>query len=236
MTLEHSDQVADFQRFRETSELDAEPTAPSQARPAKPPAAPQLLLPDGEAVPDALLRDTDRERRHGGDKRSGLLRRHPFAAPIAGALLALVAGGGYLYWDNAQHFETTDDAFIAARQFAIAPEVSGYITSVPVTDNQHVAAGQVIARIDDRNYLTALEQAQAQVASAQASIQNIDAQIAVQQAQVVQNRVADRAGAGQPDIRRNSRRRATGTLARTGAGTVQNAQQWLRSASSSRRA
>ena len=85
------------------------------------------------------------------------------------------------------HFETTDDAFIAARQFAIAPKVSGYITAVPVTDNQHVAAGQVIARIDDRDYRTALAQAEAQVAAAQASIENIDAQIAVQQAQVAQN-------------------------------------------------
>jgi membrane fusion protein, multidrug efflux system len=35
----------------------------------------------------------------------------------------------------------------------------GYITAVPVTDNQHVAAGDVIARIDDRDYRLALEQA-----------------------------------------------------------------------------
>jgi membrane fusion protein (multidrug efflux system) len=43
--------------------------------------------------------------------------------------LASVAGGGYVYWDNASHFESTDDAFIAARQFAMAPKVSGYITA-----------------------------------------------------------------------------------------------------------
>jgi hypothetical protein len=66
------------------------------------------------------------------------------------------AAGGYLYWDYAEHFETTDDAFIAARQFAIAPKV-------PVTDNQHVPVGGVIARIDERDYRIALEQAQAQV-------------------------------------------------------------------------
>ena len=91
-------------------------------------------------------------------------------------LLASVAGGAYVYWDYAPHFETTDDAFIAARQFAIAPKVSGYVTEVPVTDNQHVVAGQVIARIDDRDYRTALEQAEAQVAADRASIGNIDAQ------------------------------------------------------------
>ena len=74
----------------------------------------------------------------------------------AALLLATVAGGGYLYWDNAQRYETTDDAFIASRQFSIAPKVPGYLIAVPVTDNQHVVAGQVIARIDDRDYRTAL--------------------------------------------------------------------------------
>lgn len=72
---------------------------------------------------------------------------------------------GYLYWDNAQHFETTNDAFIVARQFAITPGCRATITAVPVTDNQHVAAGAVIARIDDRNYHIALAQAEAQTAA-----------------------------------------------------------------------
>jgi len=111
-----------------------------------------------------------------------LVRRGSLAALIAAAL----AGAAYLYWDNAARYESTDDAFIAARQFSIAPKVSGYISAVPVTDNQHVKAGQVIARIDDRDYRTALAQAQAQVAAAQASISNIDAQINVQKAQVAQ--------------------------------------------------
>ena len=104
----------------------------------------------------------------------------------AALLLATVAGGGYLYWDNARRFETTDDAFIASRQFSIAPKVPGYLIAVPVTDNQHVVAGQVIARIDDRDYRTALAQAEAQVAAAQTAITNIDAQIEVQKAQVVE--------------------------------------------------
>jgi membrane fusion protein (multidrug efflux system) len=56
-----------------------------------------------------------------------------------------------------------------------------------VTDNQHVPAGGVIARIDERDYRIALEQAQAQVASAEANIENIDAQISVQQAQISAN-------------------------------------------------
>ena len=122
----------------------------------------------------------------GEAQRDGFLRRHPIRAAIGAASLLLAAGAGYVYWDYASHFESTDDAFIAARQFAIAPKVSGYVTEVPVTDNQHVVAGQVIARIDDRDYRTALEQAEAQVAADRASIGNIDAQTAVQQAQIAQ--------------------------------------------------
>jgi membrane fusion protein (multidrug efflux system) len=112
--------------------------------------------------------------------------RRVLRGSLAALLLASVASGGYLYWDNARRFETTDDAFIASRQFSIAPKVPGYIKAVPVTDNQSVVAGQVLARIDDRDYRTALAQAEAQVAAAQTSIANIDAQIEVQKAQVAQ--------------------------------------------------
>jgi membrane fusion protein, multidrug efflux system len=106
---------------------------------------------------------------------------------LAAPVVVLIIVGGYLYWDNSRHFVTTDDAFIASRQFSIAPKVSGYIKIVPVTDNQRVAAGQLIAEIDDRDYRTGFSQADAQVASAQASIANIDAQIEVQKAQIAQS-------------------------------------------------
>ena len=152
--------------------------------------------------------------------------RRALRVPLAALLLASVAGGGYLYWDNARRYETTDDAFIAARQFAVAPKVLGYITAVPVTDNEHVVAGQVIARIDDRDYRTALTQAEAQVAAAQASIENIDAQTAVQQAQVAQNQSQIEQAQASLTFDQQQEVRYL-DLARTGVGTVQNAQQWL---------
>jgi membrane fusion protein, multidrug efflux system len=159
------------------------------------------------------------------EPRRGLLRRHPFAFVIGLLFFIAAAAGGYLYWDYARHFESTDDAFVAARQFPIAPKVSGYITAVPVTDNQHVAAGDVIARIDDRDYRIALDQAQAQVASAQANIQNIDAQINVQQAQITANQAqVDQAQAALVFAQQQAKRYQD--LAQTGSGTVQNAQQW----------
>ncbi|WP_375786727.1 HlyD family secretion protein [Bradyrhizobium sp. Pha-3] len=182
--------------------------APAQERPAsKEPAPPETVQP--EVAP----------------QRRGFLRRRPVVSAIGAVLLAATLGGGTLYMDYAGHFESTDDAFIAARQFALAPKVSGYITAVPVTDNQHIAAGDVIARIDDRDYRVALAQAEAQVAAAQASIQNVDAQLDVQQAQIAANQAqVDQAQAALTFAQQQATRYQH--LEQTGYGTVQNSEQY----------
>jgi membrane fusion protein (multidrug efflux system) len=139
--------------------------------------------------------------------------------------LVVAAPAGYLYWDHTSHFESTDDAFIAARQFSVAPKVAGYVTAVPVTDNQHVDRGDVIAQIDERDYRVALEQADAQVAAADDNIHNIDAQISVQEAQVVEaNAKIESAQAALVFAQEQANRYQQ--LVQTGAGTVQNAQQY----------
>jgi membrane fusion protein, multidrug efflux system len=170
-------------------------------------------------------RDLEEDRKRRDKPQRGLLRRHPLAFAIGLLLFLVTLPAGYLYWNYASHFETTDDAYIAARQFAIAPEVSGYITAVPVTDNEHVKAGQVIARIDDRPYLAALAQAQAQVAAAKANIENVDAQMSVQQAQIAADQAqVDKAQAALVFAQEQAARYEY--LAHTIAGTVQNAQQY----------
>ena len=157
--------------------------------------------------------------------RNGFLYRRPIISAIGAVLLASVLGGGYLYLDYAERFQSTDDAFIAARQFSLAPKVSGYLTAVPVTDNEHVAAGDVIARIDDRDYRIALDQAEAQVAAARASIENIDAQLNVQQAQISANQAqVDQTQAALVFAQQQAERYEH--LEQTGYGTVQNAQQF----------
>lgn len=144
---------------------------------------------------------------------------------IGGSALALAMVAGYIYWDNSAHYENTDDAFIAARQYAITSRVAGYISSVAVTDNQHVSAGEVIARIDDRDYKTSLEQAQAQVTAAQANLQNTQAQKLVQEANVeeakaqIEQAKANLVFAQQQDSRYQ-------TMMKSGSGTLQEAQQY----------
>jgi membrane fusion protein, multidrug efflux system len=172
-----------------------------------------------QPAPPEAARATARERRN------GVLLRRPVMSAIGTLLLAITLGGGYVYLDQARHFESTDDAFIAARQSPLAPKVSGYLTAVPVTDNQHVKAGDVIARIDDRDYRTALEQAKSQVAAAQANIENIGAQLGVQQAQIAANQAqVDQAQATLVFAEQQAARYEH--LEQTGYGSVQNAQQY----------
>jgi membrane fusion protein (multidrug efflux system) len=159
----------------ETPEIDhpAEP-ADKTERPAKP----------AEKEADPGQQPAAQQEKPDEKPRKGFLRRHPILTPVGLIALLLAAAAAYLYWDHTSHFESTDDAFIAARQFAIAPKVAGYITAVPVTDNQHVNRGDVIAQINQRDFRTALAQAQAQVAGAEAGIRNVDTQIATQDAQI----------------------------------------------------
>jgi len=148
----------------------------------------------------AERRVIDLPPRHGDDwpdqderrqsRRAGLLRRGPLALVLALPLALATTAGGYLYWDYSRHFQSTDDAFIAARQFSIAPKVSGYVTAVPVTDNQHVAAGDVIARIDDRDYRVALDQAKAQLAHDQALLEQSKTNLGRYQYLVQRNAIA----------------------------------------------
>ena len=161
----------------------------------------------------------------GDETHKSLLRRHPIAIPVGVTLLLLGAAAGYVYWDDARHFQSTDDAFIASRQFVVAPKVAGYITAVPVTDNQRVGVGDMIARIDERDYRVALDQAQAQVTAAQATIENVDAQIGVQHAQINANQAqVEQAQANLVFAQQQAARYET--LAQRGAGTVENAQQF----------
>lgn len=187
-----------------------------------------LERPAVDAPQPELPADSERNTQSpagGGARRKSFLRRRPVTAAMAAILIAAATGAGYVYWDYANHFQSTDDAFIAARQIAIAPKVSGYVIQVPVTDNQNVAAGGVIARIDDRDYRIALDQADAQVAAAQAGIKNIDAQIQVQDAQINANKAQVQQTQAALTFAKQQAARYE-HLAGTGYGTVQNAQQY----------
>ncbi|MBR0966608.1 HlyD family secretion protein [Bradyrhizobium diazoefficiens] len=152
------------------------------------------------------------------------VREHWLLATVAAVVLIAAIVGGLLYWLQARHYESTDDAFIAARSFSVASKVGGYVTDIPVTDNQHVDAGDVLAKIDERDYRIAIEQAAAQVAVSKANITNVEAQIVSQQEQIKQAQAQFEQAQAQLQFSQEEFKRAE-ELVEKGAGTVQRQQQ-----------
>jgi membrane fusion protein, multidrug efflux system len=146
---------------------------------------------------------------------------------LALALTLGVAGSvdlGYDYLTTGRYLESTDDAYVKADSTIIAPKVSGYIAEVLVSDNEPVKAGQLLARIDDRDFRTALAQAKADVAASEAAVHNLDAQIELQEP-VIQQQAAE-VDAAEANLQFAQEERARyDALMKSGSGTVQRAQQ-----------
>jgi membrane fusion protein, multidrug efflux system len=149
-----------------------------------------------------------------------------------GFTLLLVIGGGIVvallvgWWLHARNYESTDDAFIDSRTVQISAQVAAAIVDVPVTDNQPVDAGTELVHLDDRDFVAQRDQAQAQVNQAQASVENLTAQIAAQQAKVDQaDKQVVQAQAALTFARQQAERYQQ--LASKGSGTVEQAQQYV---------
>jgi len=100
-----------------------------------------------------------------------------------GAVVVLTAGWT---WARSLEEKSTDNAYIRADVTSVAPKVAGYVTALEVEDNQVVRAGDVLFRIDDRDYMARLSQAVAEVETAEASLDNIDAETKLQHALIRQ--------------------------------------------------
>jgi membrane fusion protein (multidrug efflux system) len=148
----------------------------------------------------------------------------------AGLALALVLGisaaadFGYGYLTTGRYLESTDDAYVKADSTIVSPKVSGYIAEVLAGDNQPVKAGQLLARIDDRDFRTALDSAHADVAASEAAVRNLDAQIALQQPVIAQGTADVAAAEATLQFAQEEQARYDG-LMKTGSGTIQRAQQ-----------
>lgn len=107
---------------------------------------------------------------------------------LGSALLLLACVLGLRWWMVDRFIETTDDAYLRTDNVIIAPKVTGYVAEVLVTDNQSVAAGQPLVRLDDRQYRAALEQANATIAARRADITRSEAELLQREADVARAR------------------------------------------------
>src|ERR1700722_11847449 len=106
----------------------------------------------------------------------------------AALLLAVGAGGtfGHYWWTVGRFIEATDDAYVSAHNTTLAAKVAGYVSAIMVEDNSRVHAGDVIATIDDGDFVLAANAARDKVATQQATVDRIGQQIIAQQASVDQ--------------------------------------------------
>ena len=93
---------------------------------------------------------------------------------IFGALIVLAAIGAYL-WTHSLNRVSTDDAQVDGHIIPISPKIYGKVLEVLVDDNQQVKQGQVLVRIDPRDYQAKVDQAQAAVAVAESQARGADA-------------------------------------------------------------
>ena len=159
------------------------------------------------------------------------------AAIALAAILAILWAWGL--WPFGGSIEVTDNAYVRGRTTVIAPQVSGYVVEVLARDYQHVRAGQVLVRIDDRIYRARVAQAQASLAAAKAALANSDqarasrvaalasARAQVQRAQADMARVRDLVTDGSVSIRERdqtlaalAQARASGQIADEDVRTV----------------
>jgi len=139
-------------------------------------------------------------------------------------LVALAVVAVTRYWKHGRFIESTDDAYVAADSTIIAPKVSGYVTEVDVDDNQQVHAGQLLARIDERDYRVALQNADADGEIANAQLATAQAKLDMQSSIVKQSDAAVVGAQALSSISAINRKRDE-TLAGTGYGSLQNAQE-----------
>jgi len=151
------------------------------------------------------------------------LRRTLIAAAAVAAAAAGASWYGYDWWTNGRFIQTTDDAYVGGNVTPVAPHVSGFIDQVLVTDNQLVKAGQVLIRIDARDYQAALAHAEAVLSARSAALDGLRAQYVLQQSTIRQQQadLAAKTAQASYDAIDAARYRA---LAKTVAGSLQDAQ------------
>jgi membrane fusion protein (multidrug efflux system) len=107
---------------------------------------------------------------------------------IAVSAVVVVVASAALYWNFVLRFEqSTDDAYVGGNVTVLAPKVNGFVEQILVTDNQRVKAGDVLVRLDSRDYDAKLAQASAEVDSARAAVAELQAKQQLQFAVIGQH-------------------------------------------------
>ncbi|HUA65058.1 MAG TPA: HlyD family secretion protein [Alphaproteobacteria bacterium] len=144
---------------------------------------------------------------------------------VALVTLIVIAGLSVLtfaryWWTTGRFIQSTDDAYVGGDVTVIAPKVDGFIARLAVTDNQQVHAGDLLIKLDDRDYRAALAKAVATVETQRATLTNLDAQRHLQEAVIAQAQ-ADIAAADAEVVRAGDDEARYKSMAAKGATSVE---------------
>jgi membrane fusion protein, multidrug efflux system len=105
---------------------------------------------------------------------------------IALALIGLGGSYGRDYWLDGRFMVATDDAYVQGNIAQVSAKIQGYVSEIPVAENQIVAAGDVVMQLDDGDYKIALELAKSKIATQTETLKRIEAQTSAAKASVLQ--------------------------------------------------
>ncbi|MBO0642443.1 HlyD family secretion protein [Stutzerimonas stutzeri] len=148
-------------------------------------------------------------------------------------LVALVGVLAILYawqlWPFTGSLVTTENAYVRGQLTVLAPQVAGYVTEVRVQDFEQVRQGQVLVRIDDRQYQQRVAQRRAERDAARFELENLDQQLAADRATLAARR-ADLFAAEAEEARARADERRVDELAQRGSVSIRERDQTRASA------
>lgn len=118
------------------------------------------------------------------ERRPLALRIAPWLGCVAVITFVLLATTQWSEWASSRRVQTTQNAYVKSDYAVLSARVYGYIKNLPVGDYEKVHAGDLIAQIDDSEYEFAVAAAEANLAKAQANLDNLDGEIAQQRARI----------------------------------------------------
>jgi len=102
----------------------------------------------------------------------GIRKRRKFGRTLIVVLaVVVVAVAGFYLWRYLNAYESTDDAQVDGHIDAVSTRISGNVLEVLAEDEQYVRAGDVLVRIDPKDYQVALAKAEADLADAEAALE-----------------------------------------------------------------
>jgi len=157
--------------------------------------------------------------------RTGFVRLGiPVLATLAALAFVALATLRWDAWVGGATIQTTDDAYVRAELTRLSTRVAGEVIKVAVDDFQRVKAGDLLVQIDPADYEAQVAQAEANVAAAQAALDNLGNQVELQYATIAQAEAAQvSATALDTEARQEQERQQS--LEHTDAGTRQRLEQ-----------